>query len=96
MSQQLIPVSLIDNNPYQPASRAAVPAEVAEQFARSFLENGMLQAPLVRGCGPATKRRFQIADGQGGCKAYRQKQTKAENQLVAVPAGAGEDDEDDD
>ena len=58
MPQNKILVTLIEPNPYQPETRRNVPAEVAEQFGRSLLANGMLQTPLDK-AGARQRSRWQ-------------------------------------
>jgi len=43
-----IPLDKIQPNPYQPESRLQVSSDVAEKFAKSILEHGLMQTPVAR------------------------------------------------
>ncbi len=56
----------IDPNPYQPETRIQLKPETIEFYARSILEHGLLQTPLVRQAPYGKKgERYQMGDGWG-------------------------------
>jgi ParB family chromosome partitioning protein len=65
MSAQLIDITLIDPNPYQP--RTSEDPEAIERLARSIAQDGLLQPPVVRKVGG----RYQLAFGHSRHKAFR-------------------------
>lgn len=55
-----LPLGYLQPNPYQPASRVNVAEEVAERFANSILEHGLLQIPI---CRKVSNNIYQMGDG---------------------------------